>query len=59
MELTDGHKSAIVQMYAHGTSIKDLAAWYNVDRDTIREVLRPHVKFEWDPRPVRRPAKAG
>lgn len=49
MQLTEGHKKAIIQMFAHGTSIKDLATWYKTDADTIREVLRPHVRLGVEP----------
>ncbi len=45
MELTEGHKRAILAMYADGTSVRDLAAWYRVDQATIRAVLEPHVKL--------------
>jgi hypothetical protein len=48
-QLTDGHKRAIVQMYATGASVPDLAKWYRVDQATIREVLRPHIKFGVEP----------
>jgi hypothetical protein len=43
--LTEGEKKAIVGMFAHGTGVRDLAEWYEVDQATIREVLKPHVKF--------------
>jgi Mor family transcriptional regulator len=45
VELNEGHKRAIVQMFAHGARIADLAKWYKTDPETIREVLRPHVKM--------------
>jgi hypothetical protein len=45
LNLNEGHKKAIVQMFAHGTSIRELAEWYKVDQGTIRELLRPHIKF--------------
>jgi hypothetical protein len=54
MELTEGHKAAILEMFANGVSIRDLAQWYRVDQETIREVLRPHVKIRWEPERVRR-----
>ena len=44
--LTEGHKKAIVGMYAHGTSVADLAKWYRVSQAEIREVLRPHVRLD-------------
>jgi len=47
--LNDGHKKAIVQMFAHGTSIRDLAQWYKVDQDTIRAILRQHVSLAVEP----------
>lgn len=43
--LSDGEKRAIVQMFAHGSSIPDLASWYKVTQADIREVLKPHVQF--------------
>ena len=45
VELTEEHKRAIVHMFANGASVSDLAEWYKVDRETIREVLRPHVQM--------------
>lgn len=45
MELTDGHKRAIVAMFASGTSVRELAEWYRVSQDEIREVLKPHVRL--------------
>jgi hypothetical protein len=50
LDLTDGHKRAIVHMYSTGTSIPDLAKWYRVDQATIREVLMPHVRLAEEPR---------
>jgi len=44
--LTEGHKKAIVGMYAHGTSVADLARWYKVSQAEIREVLRPYVRLD-------------
>ncbi len=44
--LTDGHKRAIVNMFANGTSIPKLAEWYGVTQAEVREVLRPHVRFQ-------------
>ena len=43
--LSDGEKRAIVQMFAHGSSIPELASWYKVTQADIREVLKPHVQF--------------
>ncbi len=43
--LNEGQKRAIVQMFATGTSVRDLAEWYQVTQAEIREVLRPHVKL--------------
>jgi Mor family transcriptional regulator len=43
--LNEGHKKAIVQMYANGTRIPDLASWYKVSQAVIREVLKPHIRF--------------
>ncbi len=45
LELTEGHKRAIVSMFASGTSIRQLAEWYRVSQDEIREVLKPHVRL--------------
>jgi uncharacterized protein (DUF433 family) len=45
LELTEEHKRAIVHMFANGARVSDLAEWYKVDRETIREVLRPHVQM--------------
>ena len=45
LALTDGHRKAIVQMYANGESIRNLATWYRVSQDEIREILRPHVRL--------------
>lgn len=50
MTLTEGHKKAIVQMYANGSSIRELARWYKVTPAEIREILRPHVKMTRDER---------
>ena len=44
--LSEGHKKAIVGMYAHGASIPDLAKWYKVSQKEIREILRPHVRLQ-------------
>lgn len=43
--LNEGHKKAIVQMYANGARIPDLASWYKVSQAVIREVLKPHIRF--------------
>ena len=45
MNLNEGHKKAIVQMYANGASIRDLSTWYKVSQEVIREVLRPYVRL--------------
>ncbi len=45
-KLTDGHKRAIVNMFANGTSVPKLAEWYGVSQAEIREVLRPHVRIQ-------------
>jgi hypothetical protein len=45
LELTEGQKRAILDMFADGTSVRDLATWYRVDQATIRAVLEPHVKL--------------
>ena len=45
-KLTDGHKKAIVGMFANGTSIQKLAEWYGVPQAEIREVLRPFVRLQ-------------
>ena len=50
-KLSEGEKKAIVQMFAHGSSIPDLANWYKVSQADIREVLRPHVQFGISGRP--------
>lgn len=44
--LTEGHKKAIVGMFANGTSIQKLAEWYSVPQAEIREVLRPFVRLQ-------------
>jgi uncharacterized protein (DUF433 family) len=45
MELNEGEQKAIVGMFANGASIRELAEWYRVDAETIREILRPHVRL--------------
>ena len=45
-KLTEGHKKAIVGMFANGTSIQKLAEWYGVPQAEIREVLRPFVRLQ-------------
>jgi hypothetical protein len=60
LELTEGHKRAILDLFADGTSVRDLAQWYGVDQATIRDVLLPYVKLvPADPRArvVERPTK--
>ena len=47
-KLSDGHKKAIVQMYAAGSSIQDLATWYRVTSAEVREVLNERIQFAED-----------
>jgi hypothetical protein len=46
VEVEEGHRKAIVQMFANGSSIPDLAKWYKLSQAEIREVLRPYVKYD-------------
>lgn len=46
VELAEGHRKAIVQMFANGSSIPDLAKWYKLSQAEVREVLKPYVKFD-------------
>ena len=46
--LSEGHIRAIVGMFAHGTSIPQLASYYKVSQAEIRKVLRPYVTMRGD-----------